>query len=113
MKHQYIGTFSKKVDSKNRIILPASFGIEVDEAVIIQRFEDHIEVWLAKDWNLRVPKSPKERRQMLAGSERAAVTTQRRLLLPASVREGLEIEAGTRVRVLGVGDRIEIWRIQL
>jgi MraZ protein len=117
----FLGTHQHSLDSKGRVILPASFRDELEEgAYITTSLDGCLAVWapeefkrVAEDLMEKARRGERERnvvRAFAAGAAQATPDRQGRITIPANLREfaGLERE----VVVTGVINRIEIWDSQ-
>jgi MraZ protein len=115
-----IGEHTHTIDGKNRLSLPAKFRQEMGEKVVIAPGLDScLFVYTTEEWNKITARLSAGDSSMLSADNRSfnryllggAVETEvdgaGRMLIPAYLRERAKL--GTKVSVIGVRDRVEIW----
>ena len=122
----FLGEFECRLDSKSRIVLPASLKKqlppEAEGRFVMNRgFEQHLVLYPKHDWevisaevnrlNLYVKKNRAFVRYFFRGATEIGLDAQSRLLLPKSLLE----YAGIRDELVlfGYNNRIEVWAKQL
>jgi MraZ protein len=114
----FLGTYAPKLDDKGRIILPARFWDELASGVVITRGQEHcLYVYSQREFESvhekirQAPVSSKQARDytrmFLSGASQELPDKQRRVTIPAGLREyaGLDRE----LTVIGAGSHAEIW----
>ncbi|HTW08021.1 MAG TPA: hypothetical protein VME46_10945 [Acidimicrobiales bacterium] len=121
------GSFEHSLDSKGRVIVPAplrgAFERNKDAAVVSCYLERCLAVWPPGEFGHRLAMAMaaqdlgQEQRQMaraLTGySTKVDIDTQWRITVPAPWREYAGLDGETPVMVVGVLDRIELWRADM
>jgi len=113
-----IGEYRHTIDDKNRLSLPAKFRKEMGKTVVVTPGLDScLFVFTAKSWeNLSASLSDSsvlsaDRRQLnrylLGGATEVPVDGAGRMLLSEHLREWGKLQS--KVVVIGVRDRVEIW----
>ena len=114
----FLGTYAPKLDEKGRIVVPAKFWDELAAGVVITRgLERCLFVYSQRQFEVlhgKIRDAPVTNKQardflrvFLSGASQEIADTQRRVTIPAGLREyaGLNRE----LTVIGAGDRAEIW----
>ena len=114
----FMGEYSHTIDTKGRLIIPSRFREELGETFVVTKgldgclfvFSD--EEWKAFENKLKsLPLTNKNARQFarffVAGATPCELDKQRRILLPATLREFAGLEKD--VVLTGMLNRIEIW----
>ena len=114
----FLGTYAPKLDDKGRIILPAKFWDELSAGVVVTRgLERCLFVYSQREFEVlhgKIKDAPVTNKQardflrvFLSGASQESPDSQRRVTIPANLREyaGLDRE----LTVIGAGDRAEIW----
>lgn len=114
----FLGTYAPKLDDKGRIILPAKFWDELSAGVVVTRgLERCLFVYSQREFEVlhrKIKEAPVTNKQardflrvFLSGASQESPDSQRRVTIPANLREyaGLDRE----LTVIGAGDRAEIW----
>jgi len=114
----FLGTYAPKLDDKGRIILPAKFWDELSSGVVVTRGQERcLYVFSQREFEAlhekirQAPVSNKQARDFLrlflSGANQETPDKQRRVTIPAGLREyaGLDRE----LTVIGAGNRAEIW----
>jgi MraZ protein len=121
------GSFEHSLDSKGRVIVPASlrsrFERNKDAAVVSCYLEKCLAVWPPEEFAHRLSMAMaaqdrgQEERQMaraLTGySTKVDIDTQWRITVPSAWRDYAGLETESPVMVVGVLDRIELWKVDL
>ena len=113
-----IGEYTHIVDDKNRISLPAKFRAEMGKKVVLTRGLDKcVAIFTGKEWQKIAHKlsessmlkadSRSFNRFMFGGAVEAEVDSIGRVLIPDFLKEWGRL--GTKVAVIGVQSRVEIW----
>jgi len=114
-----LGTFVPKLDDKGRLVLPAKFWDEFSRGVVVTLGQDRCLYLFGQDefeklyerMSEQLPKLGKKGRdyirQMLGGASQEVPDTQRRITIPAALREYARLER--ELTLIGVGTRAEIW----
>lgn len=114
-----MGTFLPKLDDKGRLILPAKFWDEFQRGVVVTSGQDGcLYLYSQREFEElyermreRLPRLGKRGRDfirtMLGGASQEIPDGQRRITIPAALRDyaGLDRE----LTVIGAGSRAEIW----
>ncbi len=113
-----IGEYTHTIDDKNRLSLPAKFRTEMGKKVVLTRGLDKcVAIFTQKEWKKIAEKlsegsmlqadSRSFNRFMFAGATEADVDTIGRVLVPDFLKTWGDL--GTKVFVIGVQSRVEIW----
>lgn len=113
-----IGEYTHSFDDKNRLSLPAKFRSEMGKKVVLTRgFDKCVAIFTEKEWqkiaqrlseaSMLKADSRSFNRFMFGGAVEAEVDSIGRLLVPDFLREWGKL--GTKVAVIGVQSRVEIW----
>jgi MraZ protein len=113
-----IGEYIHTLDPKKRLALPAKFRKELGKKVVITHGLDHcLFVYPPKTWQkvtekiALLPMGQADTRGfgrfMLAGAVESDIDSIGRVLVPDFLKDFAKLE--TRVAVIGVHDRVEIW----
>lgn len=119
------GRHDHTMDTKGRLSIPAGFRNELqrrsEKPPILTRLEDHLELFSADDWeNIEMGLMSKSdlsddvrrlRRFMVGNASDCPVDSQGRILVPPRLRQ--QAQLGTKIALVGVLDRIEIWNAEL
>lgn len=114
----FLGTFSPRLDDKNRLVLPAKWRASFDSGIVMTRGQERCVFAFTRvsfetlvDELAAAPLTNKDARDyarmLLAGAQDEVPDKQGRVTVAPLLREyaGLERE----LAVLGVGRRLEIW----
>lgn len=114
-----LGTFVPKLDDKGRIILPAKFWDEFQDGVVITHGQDGcLYVYSQREFEKlyermseQLPRLGKKGRDfirtMLGGASQEVPDAQRRVTIPATLRDYAHLDR--ELTVIGAGSRAEIW----
>lgn len=113
-----IGEYQHTLDEKNRLSLPAKFRQEMGRKVVLARGLDRcVAVFTGKEWKKIAEKlsdssmlqgdSRSFNRFMFSGAQEAEVDSIGRVLIPDFLKSWGSLK--TRVTVIGVESRVEIW----
>ncbi|MEK7087697.1 MAG: division/cell wall cluster transcriptional repressor MraZ [Patescibacteria group bacterium] len=113
-----IGEYTHTIDGKNRLSLPAKFRSEMGKKIVLTRGLDKcVAIFTKKEWDKIADKlsessmlqadSRNFNRFMFGGAIEAEVDTIGRVLVPDFLKEWGNL--GTKVAVVGVQTRVEIW----
>ncbi len=113
-----IGEYTHTIDDKNRLSLPAKFRTEMGKKVVLTRGLDKcVAIFTEKEWKKIAEKlsessmlqadSRSFNRFMFAGATETEVDTIGRILVPDFLKTWGSL--GTKVVVIGVQSRVEIW----
>lgn len=113
-----IGEYTHTIDDKSRLSLPAKFRSEMGKKVVLTRGLDKcVAIFTKKEWDkiaLKLSESSMLQadsrnfnRFMFGGAVEAEVDTIGRVLVPDFLKEWGNL--GTKVAVVGVQTRVEIW----
>jgi MraZ protein len=114
----FLGTYAPKLDDKGRLILPARFWDELASGVVITRGQEHcLYVYSAREFEnvhekiRQAPVSSKQARDytrmFLSGASQEQPDKQRRVTIPAGLREYASLDRD--LTVIGAGSHAEIW----
>ncbi len=114
----FLGTYAPKLDDKGRIILPARFWDELSAGVVVTRgLERCLFVYSQREFEVlhgKIKSAPVTNKQardflrvFLSGASQESPDSQRRVTIPANLREYAGL--GRDLTVIGAGDRAEIW----
>jgi MraZ protein len=114
----FLGTYAPKLDEKGRLILPAKFWDELASGVVITRGQEHcLYVYSTREFESvhekirQAPVTSKQTRDFLrlflSGANQELPDKQRRVTIPAGLREYAGL--GRDLTVIGAGSRAEIW----
>lgn len=114
----FLGTYAPKLDDKGRLILPAKFWDELASGVVITRGQEHcLYVYSAREFEnvhekiRQAPVSSKQARDytrmFLSGASQEQPDKQRRVTIPAGLREYASLDRD--LTVIGAGSHAEIW----
>lgn len=112
------GSYTHKLDSKGRMVLPARFREELGLSVVATiGIENCVSVYPQSQWEAflgrlealpsGMSKSRNLRRIILASAHEIEIDSMGRILVPQKLREYAGI--GQEVSVNGNGDKVEIW----
>lgn len=112
------GSYTHKLDSKGRMVLPARFREELGQSVVAAiGIEKCVSVYPSAMWDAflqrleQIPsgdtRTRRFRRVMLASAHDIEVDTMGRIVVPQQLRDYAGITA--EVSVNGNGDKLEIW----
>lgn len=120
---QFFGLHTRNVDDKGRITIPTSFRNDLGEGnfLIVFGSGEYLTVYTSEDWGQYFNKlqvdDTKENVKQLDELRDIAVTVQQvkfdaqgRVSIPDQHRKHAGIAENDEVTVLGLGNRIEIWR---
>lgn len=113
-----IGEYTHTIDDKNRLSLPAKFRAEMGKKVVLTRGLDKcVAIFTEKEWQKIADKlsessmlqadSRSFNRFMFGGAVEAEVDSIGRVLIPDFLKVWGSL--GTKVAVIGVQNRVEIW----
>ncbi|HBV01785.1 MAG TPA: cell division/cell wall cluster transcriptional repressor MraZ [Candidatus Taylorbacteria bacterium] len=113
-----IGEYTHTVDDKNRLSLPAKFRAEMGKKIVLTRGLDRcVAIFTKKEWEKIAAKlsessmlqadSRSFNRFMFGGAVETEVDSIGRVLIPDFLKEWGSL--GTKVVVIGVQNRVEIW----
>ena len=116
----FVGRYDRQLDPKGRLALPASFRQKFEHLAYLTIGKNAcVAVYTPEEHEAMVQDLRDKERQGEIDTDllraRAARTFevpidgQGRILLDAKLRDYADVELGTKVTVLGVYDRIEIW----
>jgi MraZ protein len=114
----FLGTYAPKLDEKGRLILPAKFWDELSSGVVVTRGQERcLYVFSQRTFESihekirQAPLSNKQardfNRMFLSGANQEMPDKQRRVTIPAGLREYAGLDRD--LTVIGAGDRAEIW----
>jgi len=114
----FLGTHAPKLDDKGRIIVPAKFWDELSAGVVVTRgLERCLFVYSQRGFEVlhgKIKDAPVTNKQardflrvFLSGASQESPDSQRRITIPANLREYAGL--GRDLTVIGAGDRAEIW----
>jgi MraZ protein len=114
----FLGTFAPKLDDKGRLILPAKFWDELSGGIVITRgLERCVFVYSQREFEdihakmRQAPVTSKQGRDFirvfLSGASQEMPDKQRRITIPAMLREYAGLDRD--LTVIGAGNRAEIW----
>jgi len=114
----FLGTYAPKLDEKGRLILPAKFWDELSSGVVITRGQERcLYVFSTEEFESlhnkirQAPVTSKQARDFLrlflSGANQETPDKQRRVTIPANLREYAGL--GRDLTVIGAGSRAEIW----
>ena len=114
----FLGTYAPRLDEKGRLILPAKFWDELSEGVVITRGQERcLYVFSSGEFEnvvekmRQAPVTSKQSRDFmrlfLSGANQEQPDKQRRVTIPANLREYAGL--GRDLTVIGAGGRAEIW----
>lgn len=114
----FLGTYAPKLDDKGRIILPAKFWEELSSGVVVTRGQERcLYVFSQREFESihekirQAPVSNKQardfNRMFLSGANQETPDKQRRVTIPATLREWAGLDRD--LTVIGAGNRAEIW----
>ena len=117
----FLGTTTRTVDEKGRLLLPKPFRGELEPVCVITKGQDgHLVVYSQEGWDHRASEVRREysredragrsfRRQIFGAARQQSMDSQGRVMVTAELREHAAIDCGSEVLVVGVDDEIEIW----
>lgn len=119
--HVFLGTFAPKLDDKGRLILPAKFWEELATGVVVTRGQERcVYVYSQREFEdihakmRQAPITDKRGRDFirlfLSGASQEVPDKQRRVTIPAGLREYAGLDRD--LTVIGAGNRAEIWDTQ-
>ena len=114
----FLGTYAPKLDDKGRVILPAKFRAELAGGVVLTRGQERcIYVFSQREFESlhdklrQAPVTSKQARDFLrlflSGANQEQPDKQRRVTIPAGLREYAGLDRD--LTVIGAGSRAEIW----
>ena len=114
----FLGTYAPKLDEKGRIIMPARFAEELADGVVLTRGQERCVYAFPQAEFERMHESLRQApltsaqargflRVFLSGAHAEVPDKQRRVTIPAALRQYAGLEKD--LTVLGVGTRLEIW----
>ncbi len=114
----FLGTHAPKLDDKGRIILPAKFWDELAAGVVITRGQERcLYVFSTREFETlhekirQAPVTSKQARDFLrlflSGANQETPDSQRRVTIPAALRQYAGLDRD--LTVIGAGNRAEIW----
>ncbi len=114
----FLGTHAPKLDDKGRLILPAKFWEELSAGVVVTRGQERcLYVYSQREFEniatgiRTAPVTNKPTRDFfrlfLSGASQEAPDSQRRITIPANLREYAGLARD--LTVIGAGNRAEIW----
>jgi MraZ protein len=114
----FIGEYTHTLDPKKRLALPSKFRKELGrKAVVTNGFENCLFVFSTKQWEkvtesfskLSMAQSDARafNRYLLGGAIETEMDSMGRILIPEFLKDFASLD--TKVSVVGVNDRIEIW----
>ena len=114
----FLGQYEHTIDEKGRMTIPARFrDIMENGAYITRGFDQNLVVWTAPAFEIiyqRInqlsitdPLARQLRRLIFAHADRVEVDRAGRILIPAFLRESLQLNGA--VMVVGAGETFEIW----
>jgi MraZ protein len=114
----FLGTYAPKLDEKGRLILPARFWEELSSGLVITRGQEHcLYVYSAREFESvhdRIRQAPVANRQardaarmFLSGASQELPDKQRRVTIPAGLREYAGLDRD--LTVIGAGNHAEVW----
>lgn len=114
----FLGTYAPKLDEKGRLVLPARFWDELAAGVVITRGQEHcLYVYSAREFEnvhekiRQAPTSSKQARDytrmFLSGASQELPDKQRRVTIPAALRDYAGLDRD--LTVIGAGSHAEIW----
>lgn len=114
----FMGEYRHSLDSKNRLIIPAKFRLELGETFVVTKGLDGcLSIYTAEKWSgliqrlVEIPSTKKEARQYIRSltskATECSLDSQGRIQLPAYLLKTADIQKACVV--IGVADRIEIW----
>ena len=118
MTDVFLGTYSPKLDDKGRLILPAKFWDELASGVVVTRGQERcLYVFSQREFEdlhekiRQAPVTSKQARDFLrlflSGANQELPDKQRRVTIPANLREYAGLDRD--LTVIGAGNRAEIW----
>ena len=117
----FLGTYSPRLDTKGRIILPAKFREELSAGLVLTRGQERcLYVFSAEEFERiheqmrSAPLSSRQARDymrvFLSGASDEVPDKQGRVTIPAALREYARLDR--ELVVIGAGSRAEIWDAQ-
>lgn len=117
----FLGTYSPRLDTKGRIILPAKFREELSAGLVLTRGQEHclyvfsVEEFKRLHEQLRsAPLSSRQARDymrvFLSGASDEVPDKQGRITIPSALRKYARLDR--ELVVIGAGTRAEIWDAQ-
>ena len=114
----FMGEYQHKMDSKGRVIIPASFRDELSEKFVVTRGLDNcLFVYPMHEWSIleekltSLPITSKDSRTFVrfffSGATKCSLDKQGRISLPANLRKYAELEK--QIVIIGLANRIELW----
>ncbi len=116
------GTRVHKIDSKNRIAIPASMRSFLGQEFVISKgFGEYIALYPMHEWNAyltkvknsKLPTTRKEyiARKISAGADRTSLDSQGRVVLPERLRKYAHLFDESEAEIIGNINHIEIWKV--
>ncbi|MBI2476123.1 MAG: division/cell wall cluster transcriptional repressor MraZ [Candidatus Taylorbacteria bacterium] len=113
-----IGEYTHAIDDKNRLSLPVKFRQEMGKKVVLTRGLDKcVAIFTLKEWKKIAEKLSESsmlqannrsfNRFMFGGAIETAVDSIGRVLIPDFLKDWAKLQ--TKVAVIGVESRVEIW----
>ena len=114
----FTGEYRHTVDDKGRIAVPAKFRVQLGAGAVVSRWLDAcLAIHTQQGWDelagkvaalpITDPNARRFQRLIFAGAAEVELDRQGRVLLPAYLRE--HIDLGTDAVVVGSRDHAEIW----
>ncbi|MGL4172772.1 MAG: division/cell wall cluster transcriptional repressor MraZ [Actinomycetota bacterium] len=114
----FLGTYSPRLDDKNRLILPAKYRERVSSGLVMTRGQERCLYIFAMDDFMRIaeqtrsaPMTSKAARDylrvFLSGASDEVPDKQGRVTIPPTLRQYAGL--GRDLTVIGAGTRIEVW----
>lgn len=119
----FLGEYFPTVTNGSRLALPKKLRDQItgDDAILSKGFEKCIFLYDRSDWMQEAvkhvenpisdPSTRELKRYMYSSASEISIDGQGRLVLPQSLKDYAHI--GEKVAVIGAGDHIEIWDIDL
>jgi MraZ protein len=114
----FTGEYRHTVDDKGRIAVPARFRVQLGAGAVVSRWLDAcLAIHTTDGWDALAAKvaalpitdtaSRRFQRYVFAGAAEVELDRQGRILLPAFLRESIDL--GSEATVVGSRDHAEIW----
>ena len=114
----FTGEYRHTVDDKGRIAVPAKFRVQLGAGAVVSRWLDAcLAIHTQQGWDelaakvaalpITDPASRRFQRFVFAGAAEVELDRQGRVLLPAYLRESIDL--GNEATVVGSRDHAEIW----
>jgi MraZ protein len=119
----FLGEYQPNITEGSRLALPKRLRDQItgDSVVLSRGFEKCIFIYDRQDWVLEAEKQVENpitdlktrdlKRYMYAGAAETTIDSQGRVVLPASLKSYASVEK--KVAVIGAGDHVEVWDIDL